>query len=192
MMTSAPVAPPAAAASDPASLLTLGRVVRGDAAEIAAANAANRSRHLPWIQPPADEGGFLAWFQGGLTGPHVNLVAREAATGKLVGVVCLENIVGGAFWCCDLSYYGMAGFEGRGLMTGAVRLALRHGFGQLGLHRVEAAVRPENGRSRALLERLGFRHEGRALDYLWVDGAWRDHDRFALLRPEFAAQATGG
>ena len=173
------------APSDPAGLLTLGRVVRGDAAEITAANGRNRDRHLPWIAPPVDEATFTLWFQGGLVGPHVNLVARLAATGELVGVVCLENIVGGAFWSCDLSYYGMAGSGGRGLMTAAVRLALRHGYGQLGLHRVAAAVRRENGRSRRLLERLGFRHEGVSPEFLWVDGAWRDHDRFALLRREF-------
>ena len=185
-MTTAASLPPATAA-DPADLLTLGRVVRGDAAELTAANRRNRDRHLPWIAPPTDETGFTGWFQGALTGPHVNLVAREAATGAVVGVVCLENVVGGAFWSCDLSYYGMAGFEGRGLMTGALRLALRHAFGQLGLHRVEAAVRPENARSRRLLQRLGFRHEGSAPEYLFVDGAWRDHDRFGLLRREFDA-----
>ena len=175
------------AAVDPATLLTMGRITRGDGAELTAANRLNRDRHLPWIAPPVDEAGFTGWFQGGLTGPHVNLIAREAANGALVGVVCLENIVGGAFWSCHLSYYGMAGFEGRGLMTGALRLALRHGFGQLGLHRAEAAVRPGNARSRRLLQRLGFRHEGSAPEYLWVDGDWRDHDRFGLLRREFVA-----
>lgn len=178
--------PPSSPSPDPASLVTLGRVVRGDAAELTAANLRNRSRHLPWIAPPVDEAGFLAWHQGALVGPHVNLVAREAATGRLVGVVSLENIVGGAFWSADLSYYGMAETAGRGLMTAALRLALRHGFGQLGLHRVEAAVRPENGASLRLLQRSGFRLEGVSPEYLWVDGAWRDHERYALLRREFS------
>lgn len=172
------------AEADPLAALLLSRITRGEGPELIAANRANRGRHLPWMQPPADDSTFGAWYQGALTGPHVNLVAREAATRAIVGVVCLENIVGGAFWSCDLSYYGMAGFEGRGLMTGAVRLALRHAFGQLGLHRVEAAVRPENAASLALLARLGFRHEGRAQAYIWVDGDWRDHDRFALLRTD--------
>lgn len=171
--------------ADPTARLVLGRITRGESADLLLANRANRERHLPWIQPPVDEQGFLAWFQVGLTGPNVNLIAREAATRAVVGVVSLENIVGGSFWSCDLSYYGMAGFEGRGLMTAAVRLALRHAFGQLGLHRVEAAVRPGNARSIALLRRLGFRDEGLALDYIWVDGDWRDHERFALLRREF-------
>ncbi len=172
------------AQADPIAALTLSRITRGEGAELAAANRANRSRHLPWMQPPADDAAFTAWHQGALTGPHVNLIARETAGRAIVGVVCLENIVGGAFWSCDLSYYGMAGFEGRGLMTAAVRLALRHAFGQLGLHRVEAAVRPENASSLALLARLGFRPEGRAAAYIWVDGDWRDHDRFALLRTD--------
>ena len=180
-MTDAPATPP----SSPA--LNLSRVVRGDAAELVGANRANRDRHLPWIAPPIDEQGFLAWFQGGLVGPHANLVAREASSRRLVGVVCLENIVGGAFWSCELSYYGMAGFEGRGLMTHAVGLALRYGFVQLGLHRIAAAVRPENARSRALLLRLGFRCEGVSPEFLWVDGGWRDHERYALLRRELGA-----
>ncbi|MBE7217498.1 MAG: GNAT family N-acetyltransferase [Caulobacteraceae bacterium] len=170
---------------DPASLVTLGRVVRGDAAELAAANLRNRGRHMPWIAPPVDEAGFVAWHQASLTGPHVNLIARETASGALVGVVSLENIVGGSFCCADLSYYGMGETGGRGLMTAAMRLALRHGFLQLGLHRLEAAVRPENGPSARLLKRLGFRLEGLSPEYIWVDGAWRDHERYALLRREF-------
>ena len=174
------------AGADTARLLTLGRVIRSDAAELTAANLRNRSHHLPWIAPPIDESGFVAWHHTSLTGPHVNLVARETATSALVGVVSLENIVAGAFLSADLSYYGMVETGGRGLMTGALRLALRHGFHQLGLHRIEAAVRPENAPSARLLQRLGFRLEGVSPEYLWVDGAWRDHDRYALLRREFA------
>jgi ribosomal-protein-alanine N-acetyltransferase len=36
-------------------------------------------------------------------------------------------------------------------------------------------VRPENTRSLILLERLGFEREGLAREYLFIDGAWRDH-----------------
>jgi ribosomal-protein-alanine N-acetyltransferase len=54
------------------------------------------------------------------------------------------------------------------------------------LHRIQAAYRPENGRSAAVLERLGFRHEGLARDYLFIAGAWRDHCITALTNPRFA------
>jgi len=36
-----------------------------------------------------------------------------------------------------------------------------------------------------LLQRLGFVHEGRSKRYLFIDGAWRDHDLYALLNPDW-------
>ena len=60
-------------------------------------------------------------------------------------------------------------------------LVLRHAFGPLGLHRLEANIQPGNAPSRRLVERLGFRHEGRSERYLKIGGRWRDHDRFALV-----------
>jgi ribosomal-protein-alanine N-acetyltransferase len=56
---------------------------------------------------------------------------------------------------------------------------------RVNLHRVQAAFRPENLRSGRVLERLGFRSEGVAPDYLYIDGAWRDHVVTSLRNPEF-------
>jgi len=53
------------------------------------------------------------------------------------------------------------------------------------LHRLQAAVRPENKPSLAVLQRLGFALEGLSLRYLFIDGAWRDHQVFALLNPSW-------
>ena len=38
-----------------------------------------------------------------------------------------------------------------------------------------------------LLERLGFRYEGRAVGAAFVRGSWMDDDRYAILREERAA-----
>ena len=67
-----------------------------------------------------DQAGFDAWFGRTLCGANVGLVAREAVSGQVVGVVNLNEIVAGAFQSAYLGYYGMAGLAGRGLMTEAV------------------------------------------------------------------------
>ncbi|MFO1048273.1 MAG: GNAT family protein [Geminicoccaceae bacterium] len=169
------------------ALVTLRPVVRADAAELVRANQASRELHHPWAEPLADEAGFDAWFGRILTGPLVGLIARDAATGEIAGVVNVIEIVYGKFYRgAVLGYYGVAGMGGRGLMTESVRLATRHAFDELGLHRLEANIQPGNARSIALVKRLGFRREGLSPRYLRMDGDWRDHERWALLADEVA------
>jgi ribosomal-protein-alanine N-acetyltransferase len=63
----------------------------------------------------------------------------------------------------------------------AVALVCDHAFGPVGLHRLQADIRPENVRSQRLVERLGFVREGLLRRYLDIDGDWRDHYTYALL-----------
>ena len=160
--------------------LALKPATRADAAELIAGNLASRPHHAPRAQPFTDAEGFDRWFAGLATGPNLGLVARDAASGSLVGVVNLSGIVLGRFRSAYLGYYGMAG-AGRGLMTQAVQLATEHAFGTMELHRLEANIQPGNVRSLALVRRLGFRREGFSPRYLHIGGAWRDHERWALL-----------
>lgn len=66
-------------------------------------------------------------------------------------------------------------------MTKGVELACRHAFNELGLHRLEANIQPENAASLALVKRIGFQKEGFSARYLKISGEWRDHERWALL-----------
>ena len=157
------------------------RVRRADAAELIAANRESVAYHAPWITGFTDQASFDAWFARGVVGANISLVARERPSGALVGVVNLNEIVLGAFRSAYLSYWGYAGFGGRGLMTQALRGAVRYAFDEIGLHRVEASIQPGNVRSVALVRRAGFSQEGFSPNYLFIDGAWRDHERWALL-----------
>ena len=70
-------------------------------------------------------------------------------------------------------------------MYEALRASLDYVFQVLNLHRVMANFMPHNARSNGLLRRLGFTVEGYARDYLYIDGAWRDHVLTSLTNPEW-------
>jgi len=74
-------------------------------------------------------------------------------------------------------------------MSEAVRLALRHAFMKLKLHRVEANVVPRNRASKGLVKKLGFRYEGTAKRYLRIAGKWQDHEHWAMTVEEWRESA---
>lgn len=102
------------------------------------------------------------------------------AGGRLVGAVTVGSITRGAFDSGYVGYWVDRDVAGRGVTTTAVALVLDHCFGPVGLHRVEANVRPENAASRRVVAKLGMREEGLHRRYLFIDEAWRDHLTYAL------------
>jgi ribosomal-protein-alanine N-acetyltransferase len=110
------------------------------------------------------------------------IVEREG--GAMRGRIALANIVRGAWENATLGYFVDQEVGSRGYASEAVGLTLRFAFGPCRLHRVQAAVMPHNERSKRVLAKNGFRHEGYAPRYLRLDGAWRDHDLFAITVEE--------
>ena len=92
----------------------------------------------------------------------------------------LNAVVRGVFQNAYLGYAVAEAANGRGYATQAVREATRIGFGELGLHRIQAAVIPRNAGSVRVLEKAGFRREGFAERYLLINGTWEDHILFAV------------
>ena len=76
-----------------------------------------------------------------------------------------------------------------GIATEAVSAMLRFCFGELGIHRLQALIHPDNTASRRLAEKLGFSCEGRLRDNLRVGDLWRDDMLYALLRTDPGGQA---
>ena len=105
----------------------------------------------------------------------------------IVGTITLSQIFHKAFQNAYLGYQLFGGFTGNGYMTEAVELVLQYAFNVLGLHRVEANVQPENKPSIAVLERCGFSREGFSRRYLKIAGRWRDHERWAILKEDWAS-----
>lgn len=166
------------------SNLKLTRVTRADLDELLHANRESREYHGRWVQPFTTAAGFEEWYAAQITGASVGLLARDRESGQIVGVTNLSQIVYKGFQNAYLSYWGMVSFAGTGRMSQAVELTTRYAFEELGLHRIEANIQPENMRSIALVQRLGFRKEGFSPKYLQIAGVWCDHERWALLADE--------
>jgi ribosomal-protein-alanine N-acetyltransferase len=106
---------------------------------------------------------------------------------RLIGGVTLSDIRRHAAQSATIGYWIGAAFLRRGHGLAAVEAALGYAFGELGLNRVEAACQPGNAASRALLTKAGFTEEGLAREYLFINGAWRDHVLYARLARDHGA-----
>jgi ribosomal-protein-alanine N-acetyltransferase len=155
---------------------------------------ANREHTKPW-DPTRDESFYTvagqrleleldqrAWAAG--TAFAFAVLAADERD-RLIGRVALANVVRGPWQNATLGYWIDRDAVGRGHASRAVRLALGYAFDHVGLHRVQPAIIPRNSASRRVAEKVGFRHEGRALRYLKINGVWEDHDIFALTAEDW-------
>jgi ribosomal-protein-alanine N-acetyltransferase len=140
---------------------------------------AERSTTMAW---PVMCGGLRAMARRGQALPF-----SITLDGQFAGQLTVGNVVRGSLRSAWVGYWVESGAAGTGVATGSVALAVDHVFGPVGLHRVEATVRPENAASLRVLAKLGFRDEGLLRRYLEVDGAWRDHRLLAMTRDEVGA-----
>jgi ribosomal-protein-alanine N-acetyltransferase len=59
------------------------------------------------------------------------------------------------------------------------------GFEELHLHRISAAIGPDNIGSIAVVRKLGMQYEGRLRDHVFTNGTWRDSVLYAVLEQEW-------
>ena len=117
----------------------------------------------------------------------------RAGIGQSFGVWWKGALVGtaGFVWIDAANHSAAIGYwlaqeaEGHGLMTSAVKALLLHGFQTLELNRIEIRVGVRNRRSRAIPERLGFRHEGTLRQAERLGGRFVDHAVYGMLASEW-------
>ena len=103
-------------------------------------------------------------------------------------MININDIIRGAFQSASLGYYAFSPYAGQGLMHEGMLLVLKHAFGKLKLHRLEANIQPDNRASIALVRKCGFVREGLSRRLLKVCGQWKDHERWALLSEDYDAK----
>jgi ribosomal-protein-alanine N-acetyltransferase len=152
-----------------------------DGVEFTARVRESTSLHRPWLFPPHTADAYAEYVNRLVddAGRHGFLLC-ERDTGALAGFININNVVEGAFWSGALGYGAFAHAAGRGLMREGLRLVMAHAFGTLGMHRLEINAQPANTASIALARGAGFRLEGYSPKFLHIDGAWRDHERWAI------------
>ena len=146
------------------------------------------SSTLPWAErhsPTAYRAVRRVLSQRARLGTTLPFAVR--VEGRLAGQVTIDNVVRGALRSGSLGYWIDRSVAGRGMASLAVALVCDHAFGEVGLHRLQADIRPENLPSQRLVEGLGFRQEGLLRRYLEIDGDWRDHLSYALLAEDLPA-----
>lgn len=156
-------------------------VTSDDEAELVRVNRASRSLHEPWISPPIDRVGFRHYLDRIRRSDHCGKIIRRRSDHAIVGVININNIVRGSFLSASLGYYANAELAGSGLMREGLRQLIDFAFTELRLHRLEANIQADNRRSIELVRSHGFEFEGVSPAYLFIDGAWRDHERWTLI-----------
>ncbi|NEY36464.1 GNAT family N-acetyltransferase [Streptomyces sp. PRKS01-65] len=152
-----------------------------DGAEFTARARESRDLHRPWLFPPQDEAAYAAYAGRLIEDPDkAGFLVCEKDDGSLAGFININNIVHGVFRSGALGYGAFAHAAGRGLMREGLGLVVRYAFGPMRLHRLEINVQPGNAASIALARACGFRLEGFSPKMLYIDGAWRDHQRWAV------------
>jgi len=132
-----------------------------------------RVRNAPWLRPWEPTNPETPLYRSSLS-PYVSMVRamrQEARLGQALpwvvtygdefaGQLTVGSIVWGSARSGQVGYWIDERFAGRGIIPTALAMAVDHSFRVVGLHRLEASIRPENHASRRVVEKLGFRVEG--------------------------------
>jgi ribosomal-protein-alanine N-acetyltransferase len=89
----------------------------------------------------------------------------------------------------ELGYWIASDHREQGYGSEAVERMVEFGFMDRGLHRISARVFGFNDASRSLLESLGFTHEGKDRESVFIDGAYQDTHWYSILEHEFPPEA---
>ena len=171
---------PSADQPDGSGRVTLRPAASADEAEFLDLVHASARLHHPWMSLPATPEDFQAYIRRYEQRCEESLLICLRSTGAVAGMVNINSIIRGRFQCGSLGYAVFAPTAGNGYMTEGLGLVVRYSFEQLRLHRLEASIQPANHASLNLVRRLGFRREGYSPEMLFIDGAWRDHERWAI------------
>lgn len=141
---------------------------------------------MPWAVDDYSEEHARQWIRRTLD--------EFAKDGRFNALILLDEKMIGTIGFHDLDtanrhaaigYWVDKGYEGRGIITRCCRVLIDYLFDTMKLNRVQINCNVENGKSRAIPERLGFTLEGVLRQMELVDGRFGDWAVYGLLREEW-------
>ncbi len=173
--------------------LLIRRFEAGDAGALAAYRSDPEvARYQSWESCEQVEAQrFIASLTGlepGTPGEWFQFAVTLAPGRQLIGdcaLQCLEHDPRQA----ELGFTFATAHQGQGFAAEAVGRVVGYAFATLGLHRIFALTDERNHPAKRLLERLGFRCEGRLEQSAWYKGEWVSEFLYARLRAEWQSSA---
>ncbi len=81
----------------------------------------------------------------------------------------------------EIGYMILPKFNGQGIVTEAIKLAVDYGFNEMKMHSLEAIIDPDNLASARVLEKNGFVKEAHFIENEFFDGKFIDSVVYSLL-----------
>ena len=99
---------------------------------------------------------------------------------KLIGIIGHYRIKP-EHYRAEIGYMLLPEYQGKGIVSEAVREAVKYGFNSMNLHSIEAIIAPENHGSAKVLEKNGFVKEAHLKENEFYDGRFLDTVIYSIL-----------
>lgn len=100
---------------------------------------------------------------------------------RIIGTVSYRNIVRPIYESCTVGYKMDREYKNKGYCSEALCASIPLLAKELGIHRFEALILPDNAPSIHMVENLGFKFEGILRDKIIIGGERLDHCMYAYL-----------
>ena len=166
-------------------LISIREPTHGDENNFLAAMHRSQALHAMWVKSPQTQQDYCDYLQRSQQDNQKCYLVVDQDE-NITGVFNLSEIVRGYFQNAYIGFYAVEGYAGKGYMSAGLKLILQDVFEGLKLHRLEANIQPGNINSINLVKNNKFRKEGYSPRYLMVNDDWRDHERWAITREDWA------
>uniref|UniRef100_H2YVI2 N-acetyltransferase domain-containing protein n=1 Tax=Ciona savignyi TaxID=51511 RepID=H2YVI2_CIOSA len=136
--------------------------------DVVCKNRSHLKPSLPWVEHVNCLEDEVKWLKSSMqdiqNGTSLQMGIFETKTSKLIGMCGFVNISDRNGW---IGYWLGSDFTGKGLMTQCCRKVMEIGFQKLKLKKLIIHAKPENRKSQAVAERLGFVCNGELQNVLY-------------------------